>query len=102
LFDFKTSHNISDVTIRRRISRLVVSHYYLFPLYSQISGSAQANAVCRAMFHSVKDELLERVQTCFERSIAARESFFTPKGEFDFGVARFSWFALGQQWIRCG
>jgi hypothetical protein len=54
------------------------------------------------MFHSVKDELLERVHACFERSIAAREFFFTPKGEFDFGVARHSWFALGQQWIRCG
>jgi hypothetical protein len=55
--------------------------------------------VCRAAFHSIKDELLERVQLCFERSVVARESFFTPKGEFDYGVARFSWFALGQQWL---
>ena len=72
----------------------------MLPCRAQIAGSAQANAVCKSMFQSVKDELLERVQLCFERSVVARESFFTAKGEFDFGVARHSWFALGQQWIR--
>ena len=66
----------------------------------QIAASAPANAVCKAMFAEVRNELLERVQACFERSLAANESFLTAKGEFDYKVARYSSFALGQQWLN--